>query len=137
MRKDSAEQVALKPARELARELLDLWSASFAENNPAAMPGLYREDAMLYGSKPELFTGRAGVLRYFSTLAPRKSRAVVFEDVTASFAASDVIAISATAGFVIENLPAIVMRFTQTWVRADGLWQVISHHASPKQGLSQ
>ena len=127
------KSAAPEQARNLGAELLGLWSAAFSENSPVAMAALYREDAMLYGSKPELFVGSEGALAYFSTLAPRRQRSVWFDEVTASFATPEVLAIAATAGFVVDQLPAIVMRFTQSWVHTDGAWRVISHHASPRQ----
>ena len=126
------ESENLPPAVRKGKELLQAWSAAFAENKPLAMAGLYHADAAMYGSKPELFVGSEGVLRYFSSLAPRRERSVWFDEITACFVTPDVLALAATAGFVVDDLPAILMRFTQTWVRSGDVWQVISHHASPK-----
>jgi hypothetical protein len=117
----------------LGEELLAHWGASFAGNSPAAMALLYSEGSMLYGSKTELFLGSEGAMRYFSGLAPRRSRAVQFTEVAASFAGESVLAVAAIATFLVSDAPALVTRFTQTWVKTDGGWRVISHHASPKK----
>ncbi len=91
---------------------------------------------MLYGSKPALFLGSEGVMRYFGGLSPRRQRSVVFDDVTSHFAVPEVIALAATASFAVDDLPVLVMRFTQSWVYSDKGWLVLSHHASPKQALT-
>jgi hypothetical protein len=120
-------------ATELGGKLLTVWASAFAENSPAAMALLYQEGSMLYGSKVELFQGIEGAMRYFSGLAPRRSRAVQFTEVTASFAGASVVAIAATASFSMSDAPPLVTRFTQTWVKSSDEWRVLSHHASPKK----
>lgn len=94
---------------------------------------LYQDGSMLYGSKAELFVGSEGAMRYFSGLTPRRSRAVQFTEVTASFATDGVLVLAALATFEVSDAPPLVTRFTQTWLRVDLEWQVISHHASPNK----
>lgn len=88
---------------------------------------------MLYGSKAELFVGPDGAMHYFSGLTPRRSRAVRFTEVTASFATEDVVALAASATFLISDAPPLMTRFTQTWMRVGPQWRVMSHHASPNK----
>lgn len=120
-------------ATEQASQLLARWASAFAENSPAAMALLYQEGSMLYGSKPELFVGSEGAMRYFSGLTPRRSRAVQFSEVTASFVTENVVALAATATFLVGDALPLVTRFTQTWVRVGPEWRVMSHHASPNK----
>jgi hypothetical protein len=120
-------------APDLANSLLNLWAAAFSQNSPAAMALLYQDDSMLYGSKAELFLGSEGAMKYFSGLAARRHRQVRFDDVSASLAGDQAIAIAATAYFVMADAQPLVARWTQTWVRVASEWRVISHHASPKQ----
>ena len=123
-------------AQELANSLLNVWASAFCQNSPAAMALLYQDDSMLYGSKAELFLGSEGAMSYFSGLAARRHRQVRFDDVSASFAADQAIAIAATAHFVVADAQPLVARWTQTWVRVASEWRVISHHASPKQAFA-
>lgn len=116
----------------LAQALLEAWARAFALNDPAAMPPLYREDAAMYGSRPELFCGRDGVASYFGSLAPRRIRRVRFEQVQASRPLPDVLAVAAVAFFEVDELAPIAMRFTQTWLQDARGWRVLSHHASPR-----
>jgi ketosteroid isomerase-like protein len=134
MNRKSGENMSAS-ATEQAEKLLTLWAAAFAENSPAAMALLYQDGSMLYGSKAELFEGIEGAMRYFSGLAPRRSRAAQFTEVTASFAGDAVIAMAATATFVVSDAPPLVTRFTQTWVKTGEEWRVLSHHASPKKAF--
>jgi hypothetical protein len=120
-------------ATEQASQLLAMWVSAFAENSPAAMAILYHDHGMLYGSKTELFVGPEGAMKYFSGLTPRRSRSVEFSEVTACFATETVIALAATATFLVSDAPPLVTRFTQTWVQTGAQWRVLSHHASPKK----
>jgi hypothetical protein len=120
-------------AHQLANSLLNVWASAFCQNSPAAMALLYQDDSMLYGSKAELFLGSEGAMKYFSGLAARRHRQVSFEDVSASFAGDQAIAIAATAYFVVADAQPLVARWTQTWVSVGNEWRVVSHHASPKQ----
>jgi hypothetical protein len=122
-------------ATEMGNKLLAIWAAAFAENSPAAMAILYAEGSMLYGSKVELFEGVEGAMKYFSGLAPRRSRTVQFTEVTASFAGNTIVAVAATATFLVSDAPPLVTRFTQTWVKSGEEWRVLSHHASPKKAF--
>jgi hypothetical protein len=97
---------------------------------------LYHDRSMLYGSKTELFIGTEGAMKYFSGLTPRRSRSVEFSEVTASFASETVIALAATATFLVSDAPPLVTRFTQTWVKTGEEWRVLSHHASQKKPFS-
>ncbi len=122
-------------ATEQAKQLLAIWASAFAENSPAAMALLYQDNSMLYGSKVELFLGSEGAMHYFSGLIPRRSRAVQFTEVTASFATENVLAIAAIATFLISDAPPLQTRFTQTWVKTGEEWRVLSHHASPNKAF--
>jgi hypothetical protein len=123
-------------ATEKASQLLAIWASAFAGNSPAAMALLYHDRSMLYGSKTELFIGTEGAMKYFSGLTPRRSRSVEFSEVTASFASETVIALAATATFLVSDAPPLVTRFTQTWVKTGEEWRVLSHHASQKKPFS-
>jgi ketosteroid isomerase-like protein len=44
------------------------WAEAFARADPDALAALYAEDALFFGSMPDLYLQRSGVRRYFETL---------------------------------------------------------------------
>lgn len=118
-------------AAHIAQQMLDRWAAAFAAMDPDAMAVLYSEQALLFGSKPQLFVGRAGARDYFAALRPRASNSVRFDRLTAVMLAESVIELAVDVLFTVEQNPAIPMRLTQTLVADAGGWLIASHHASP------
>jgi uncharacterized protein (TIGR02246 family) len=123
-------------AQAIALTALDRWARAFAERRPDTMAQQYSERALFYGSQPQLFSGRDGVRNYFTTLRPRSSNSVRFENVNAVMLADGVVQLAALAQFTVESRPPVAMRLTQTLVLEDGHWLVAQHHASPQPVVS-
>ena len=119
--------------RQVAADLRARWSAAFARRDVGALAGLYTDDALFFGSRPELFRGREGVATYFRGLAAD----VILE----AFEAPDIVAITpevfVTAGYWRFTFAGETRFYRLTWVvvaRA-GRWLIAQHHAAPLEGL--
>ena len=116
--------------QEIATRFRDLWSRAFAARDIDAIVSLYSEDALLFGSTPDLFLGREGVRAYFAGL-----RADVALD---DFPRQDVhrsgpdTIIAAGYWRFFFGGEARPYRLTWTIVRSDGEWRIAAHHASPR-----
>ena len=110
------------------------WSEAFARADADALASLYTEDALFFGSMPDLYLQRSGVRRYFETL-PKGYEGAAFGETHAVEIGHDVIA---SAGFVTFTGErdgkhfSLLYRMSWTLVRTGAEWRIASHHASPK-----
>jgi uncharacterized protein (TIGR02246 family) len=110
------------------------WADAFARADAGALASLYTEDALFFGSMPELYFRRGGVRRYFETL-PKGYEGADFAETHAVEINPDLIV---SAGFVTftgerggERF-SLLYRMSWTLVRRGGDWRIASQHASPK-----
>ena len=125
----------METALHIAAASFERWAAAFATMRADAMVPLYSAGGVLYGSRPQLYRGHAGVADYFSSLAPQRCRSVEFEIIFAERLASNVVSTAATANFTLNDGAPIRMRFTHVLVLEEGEWKIASHHASPTPDL--
>jgi uncharacterized protein (TIGR02246 family) len=107
------------------------WIEVFDSHDLDAHAALYTEDAMLFGSVPELIIGRAAIRAYFGGRGPKVHVAhYPFPRVT--MIADDVAATAAHVDFADGDQP---MPYRVTWmlVKRDGEWKIAQHHGSPRQ----
>src|SRR4051794_9094596 len=110
------------------------WAEAFARADVAALASLYAEDALFFGSTPELYRQSSGVRRYFETLPRGYERAAFGETHTVEIKPDLIV----SAGFVTFTGERDGDRFwlpyrtSWTLVRDSGEWKIASHHASPK-----
>ena len=119
---------------DIVGEMQGRWAEAFARADADALAALYTDDALFFGSMPELYLKASGVRRYFETL-PKGYEAAAFADTQAVEIGADLIV---SAGFVMftgehdgERF-SVLYRMSWTLVRAGGDWRIASHHASPK-----
>jgi uncharacterized protein (TIGR02246 family) len=119
---------------ETVGEMQRRWADAFARADADALAALYTDDALFFGSMPDLYLGASGVRRYFETL-PKGYENAAFTDTEAVEIGADLIV---SAGFVTftgehdgERF-SVLYRMSWTLVRAGGNWRIASHHASPK-----
>jgi uncharacterized protein (TIGR02246 family) len=111
------------------------WAEAFARADAGALASLYTDDALFFGSKPDLYRQRSGVRHYFETL-PKGYEAAAFGETHAVRINPDLIA---SAGYVTFTGERGGERFSllyrMSWVlaRSGGEWRIASHHASPKK----
>jgi uncharacterized protein (TIGR02246 family) len=110
------------------------WAKAFARADADALASLYTEDALFFGSMPDLYLQRSGVRRYFETL-PKGYEGAAFGETQAIEISRDLIV---SAGFVTftgeregERF-SLLYRMSWTLVRSWEDWRIASHHASPK-----
>ena len=53
---------------DVVAEIQRRWAEAFARADPGALASLYAEDALFFGSMPDLYRQRSGVQHYFETL---------------------------------------------------------------------
>ena len=110
------------------------WAEAFARADVAALASLYAEDALFFGSMPDLYRQSGGVRRYFERL-PRGYEGAAFGETHAVEINPDLIV---SAGFVTftgerdGDRFSLLYRMSWTLVRNGGKWKIASHHASPK-----
>jgi len=106
------------------------WIEVFNSHNLIEHASLYTEDAMLFGSIPELVIGREAIKAYFGGRGPKVHvanypfpRVVMIND--------DVAATAAHVDFADGDTP---MPYRVTWmlVKNDGNWRIAQHHGSPR-----
>lgn len=106
------------------------WVEVFNSHDLDAHAALYTEDAMLFGSMPELIIGRAAIRDYFGGPGPEVHvahypfpRVVMISD-----------SVAATAAYVDFADGDTLMPYRVTWmlVKADGEWKIAQHHGSPR-----
>lgn len=106
------------------------WVEVFNSHDLDAHAALYTEDAMLFGSVPELISGRGAIRDYFAGRGPGVHVArypfphvVMISDIVAATAAH--------VDFADGELP---MPYRVSWmlVKHHGEWQIAQHHGSPR-----
>lgn len=106
------------------------WCEVFNSHDLDSHAALYTEDAMLFGSIPELVVGRAAIKAYFGGRGPKVHvaqynfpRVVMLSDTLAATAAH--------VDFADGETP---MPYRVTWmlVKQDGNWRIAQHHGSPR-----
>jgi ketosteroid isomerase-like protein len=110
------------------------WSDAFARADIDALASLYTNDALFFGSMPDLYLQRSGVRRYFETL-PKGYEAAAFADSPCIELAPDLIASAGFVRFTGERDGerfSILYRMSWTLIRTGDDWKIASHHASPK-----
>ncbi len=118
---------------DVVAEIQRRWEA-FARADPGALASLYAEDALFFGSMPDLYRQRSGVQHYFETL-PSGYEGAAFGE-THAVEINPELMIS--AGFVTFTAKrdgehfSLLYRMSWTLVRSRGEWKISSHHASPK-----
>lgn len=114
-------------------EIMGAWAGAFARNDPQALSSLYSENALFFGSRPELMRGREGAYAYFSSLSPRQSAAVEFSDIATVHLTQDIVSAAMIGRFTIDGVEhRVPIRFTFLIVLENGAWRISSHHASPQ-----
>ncbi len=107
------------------------WVEVFNSHDLDSHSALYTEDAMLFGSIPELVVGRSAIRDYFGGRGPDVHvaeyafpRVVMLSDTMAATAAH--------VDFADGETP---MPYRVTWmlVKQDGNWRIAQHHGSPRR----
>ena len=116
---------------EIARQIFDRGSESFAARSLEGMASLYSDRALFLGSNPVLLRGKAGVRQYFSgNFAALEGRIDVrFTDIVAERLAPDVIDVAAVMTSHVRPEP-VALRITLSLVRESEGWAIASHHVS-------
>jgi uncharacterized protein (TIGR02246 family) len=110
------------------------WAEAFARADPDALAALYAEDALFFGSMPDLYLQRSGVRRYFETL-PKGYEAAAFGETQTVEINPDLIVSAGFVTFAGEREGErfnLLYRMSWTLTRSEQDWRIVSHHASPK-----
>jgi uncharacterized protein (TIGR02246 family) len=110
------------------------WAEAFARADPDALAALYTEDALFFGSMPDLYLRRSGARRYFETL-PKGYEAAGFGETQTVEINPDLIVSASFVTFTGEREGkrfCLLYRMSWTLLRNGEEWQIASHHASPK-----
>ena len=97
---------------------------------------LYKDDAIFFGSLPNMYSGRSGVAEYFEAASLAALKSVRFDWLDVRFITSSVINAGGLAYFGMElDGEPVSWRFGISWVlvRAGDRWQIASHHASRRE----
>ena len=121
-------------AAEIAGKLHERWTAAFDRRDWNLLAALYTDKAQLFGSKPDLFTSREGVLRYFEGMPPGTALTAKFGVQHVTQVAADVIVSAGQVAFLRAAALAEPRHFRITLVLVveDGEWRIANHHASPR-----
>jgi uncharacterized protein (TIGR02246 family) len=111
------------------------WAKTFYPIDPVGMASHYSEDAILYGSAIALFSGRAGVQKYFEMLPEGLYIGVRFVPEYIVSLTPAVISMAGRASFLRQGQDPLEVRITQVFVERNKRWFIASHHVSPKQVL--
>ena len=123
---------------DIVAQMQGRWTEAFARADAEALAALYTDDALFFGSMPDLYLGASGVRRYFETL-PKGYENAAFADTQAVEIGADLIV---SAGFVTftgernRERFSLLYRMSWTLVRSGDHWRIASHHASPKSWSS-
>lgn len=109
--------------------ILSEWSDFFARRDVDGLVALYRDDALFYGSSPDLLRGTAAIRGYFSVLPADGPMSARFYDFVASQVGADGAAIAGWVDFKVGE-HALTMRITLTLVQQGGAWRIAMHHAA-------
>lgn len=97
---------------------------------------LYADDAIFFGSLPNMYTGRSGVAEYFEVAPLTALKTVRFDWQAVSFVTPSVINAGGLAYFGMElDGQPITWRFGISWmlVRSGARWLIAAHHASRRE----
>lgn len=114
-----------------AREVCLQWADAVNALDLDRLAGMYTEDALLFGSVPELFSGRAAVQRYFSRF-PSGLFTARIGDQRAVEVAPNVLAMSGVVDFDKKGAGTTPFRLSFVLVRRDDRWLIAQQHASPR-----
>jgi uncharacterized protein (TIGR02246 family) len=123
---------------EIVAQMQRRWADAFARADAKALAALYMDDALFFGSMPDLYLGASGVRRYFETLPKGYENAAFADTQAVEIGAALIVA----AGFVTftgernRERFSFLYRMSWTLVRTGGDWRIASHHASPKNWSS-
>ena len=108
----------------------DRWIAAFNSHDLDAHVALYREDAMLFGSVPDLVRGRAAIRAYFGGRPPG-TRVDRYGAMEIRSLGPDAVATAAHVDFATGDT---LMPYRVTWMleRAGDAWLIVQHHGSPR-----
>lgn len=116
----------------IARGRLDEWADMFARRDFSALSELYTDQPLFWGSTPTLARDHLAIRDYFQALPPMQTPRVAFSELVVGELAANVLHAAMIATFTSGQAKGQV-RLTQTYVRADGVWKIAAHHASPAQ----
>jgi uncharacterized protein (TIGR02246 family) len=124
-------------ADQIAAGMIRRWSERFERLDAEALSSLYSRNAFFFGSNPNLYRGRDGVVAYFKGLPRWTSQRAEFSEVRAAQVSPELINMAAVASFFLDGgeAPALVVKITWVVVREDGDWKIASHHVSSKTPL--
>jgi uncharacterized protein (TIGR02246 family) len=110
--------------------LLAAWIEAFNKHDLDAHAELYTEDALLFGSIPDLVIGRQAIRRYFSKRGP----SVHVRRYPQPHILHLSLDIAATAAHVDFADGDTLMPYRVTWalIRQGGHWRIAQHHGSPR-----
>jgi uncharacterized protein (TIGR02246 family) len=117
-------------ALRIAKNIRDTWLKAFNARAFGELAGLYDDDAMFFGSAPDLHQGRAAIRGYFDAL-PKGIALVAFPDPRVRVVARDVITTSGFWTFELDGRP-LEFRLSWTLVGRDDAWLIAQHHAGLK-----
>ncbi len=122
-------------AMSIVAEARDRWAAAFRARDFAAIVALYDENALFFGSAPDLSVDHAGIRAYFDDL-PMGIALTSFPPQQVQAIAPGVIVAS---GFWTFSLDGETLEFRLSWtlVHRGETWRIAQHHAAlkPKAGL--
>ncbi len=128
----SASQAGREALASIERD----WNAAAQNWNVEALTAVYTEDALMYGGRPGLSVGHAGVRAYFASyvgiLAETELKLVdqhIIQLAPETFVAQGY----GEFQFVLAGgkRAGTVMRTTLIVVKRGGRWRIIQHHFSP------
>ena len=132
---DPPESVPGDPKRIVSNLAAD-WARLGLAGDVVGLVDLYKDDAIFFGSLPNLYFGSAGVAAYFQAVSLSSLESVRFDWQEATFIAPSVINAGGLVhfGMELDRLP-ISWRFGISWVLVGlgGKWKIAAHHASRRE----
>lgn len=122
--------------RVVVDEIAADWVRLGLSGDRAKLVDLYQEEAIFFGSLPDMYSGRRGVAEYFEVAPLTALKSVRFDWLEARFIAPSVINAGGLVYFGMElEGEAINWRFGMSWVlvKSETRWQIASHHASRRE----
>lgn len=133
---DVAPNAAAEEAKKIVNALAGDWTKLGLAGELDRLVDLYANDAMFFGSLPNLFFGQAGVAEYFRTIALTSLASVRFDWQQATFIEPSVINAGGLVYFGQEIEGELASwRFGISWVlvNSGAGWKIAAHHASPRE----
>jgi uncharacterized protein (TIGR02246 family) len=106
------------------------WAAAFAARDWDALTALYSDDALFFGSAPELRVGRADIRGYFEGL-PAEVTLTSFPPMRCRRAAPGVVVANGFWRFAAAG-GDLDYRLSWTLVERSGRWRLVQHHAGAR-----